>query len=143
MAKVLPPPASPTSSRSFPNGAAPLPTSSVHTLADLPARDVLPLVLDFLGPRELGALASAGSHPLRGAVCTAWRSLLQRQWPGAEAKPGCAAMAVRAKLAERGCVADTPTFKCFPRYTLPQALLARPALRYDAVYGTKLPRLAS
>ena len=139
------PPTSPAAHIVFPGrrrAASNLPSAVVPvkaSLEDLPRCDVLPQVLDFLGARELGTLACVGSPSLRGAVCTAWRNLLERQWPedAAKAPPGRAAAAVRAKLAEGVCTVSTPTFKCFPKYALPSLAHARrdaPRV-FDAVYG--------
>ena len=61
----------------------------------LPREDLLPGVLSCLGARDLGALTCAGSAILRGAVCTAWRVLLDRQYPGVAAAPGRAAAALQ------------------------------------------------
>jgi hypothetical protein len=64
----------------------------------LPREDLLPGVLSCLGARDLGALTCAGSAILRGAVCTAWRVLLDREYPGVAAAPGRAAAALQRQV---------------------------------------------
>jgi hypothetical protein len=63
--------------------------SGAH-LEQLPLDSAVPSVLDCLGARELGALSCTGSAVLRRAACTAWRALLQRDFPQAAAAPGSA-----------------------------------------------------
>lgn len=77
-------------------------TNQTVALDRLPRDAILPLILGGLLPIELGALSCVGSPVLRGAVCSAWRAMLEREFPGVEAAPGCAAAVLRRPMNLRG-----------------------------------------
>jgi hypothetical protein len=62
----------------------------------LPRDDILPIICSSIGARDLGCAL------LRGAASSAWRVMLERDYPGVEAAPGCSVAALKPLLlAER------------------------------------------